>query len=449
MTPLQKEGKNRQDNSDDLFLSEINGFDQEQINEIGNSTIFHGELVKKIDSLFREQQKKTILDELTSIKHPTIFSEEYFIELRKPLYKRVKTSRFHITNPTQNLMKKKQTIPDEFKTEFLMIHHPSFKFVSNLHQKEDILLKQNPGDAHVEIIDCSTIVKNSGAIKKTMKETKESDTSQSKKQDIKVKEKSEGNEYSDICTAALPQSEEDSDKAKIYYLNSKKVDEKKLKEIFEDKVNQIKEKEQKELEKLKRSETKKEQRQREKEEKKLKKLEEKKKKLEANQKNKDEKKKLAEKLKKESEEKKALAEKLKKEAKERKLLQTETKHEESQNQESVALTKGEKRLKKLEAKQKKKEEKEALIKTLETQAQEKKLKKKKTKHGEADEIKHTDMATLIKTEKQQSFVDDEVIKVLRITDDLLGYLPQDVIDKFTKSEDFILYEKVISKYKNK
>ncbi len=291
MPPLQKENKSRQVHSADLFLPAINGLDPEQFNEVENSTVFHGEIVKKIDSLFREQQKKTILDELTSLKHTTLFSEKSFIELRKPLYKKVESSRFQITKPSENLMKKKLTMPDEFKTEFLMIHHPSFKFVSNLHPKEDILLKQNPEDAHVEFIDCSTLAKNSGTIKKTMKETKKSDNSQSKKQDTEGKEKSDDNEYNDICTAALNQYEEGSEKAKIYYLNSKKIDEKKIKEIFEDKVNQLKEKEQKELEKIKRSETKKEQRQREKEEQKLKKLEEKKKKLEANQKKKEEKKK--------------------------------------------------------------------------------------------------------------------------------------------------------------
>jgi len=42
--------------------------------------------------------------------------------------------------------------------------------------------------------------------------------------------------------------------------------------------------------------------------------------------------------------------------------------------------------------------------------------------------------------------DDELIKVLRILDDLLEDLPEAVIDKFAVSEDFKLYEKVFDRY---
>jgi len=104
-------------------------------------------------------------------------------------------------------------------------------------------------------------------------------------------------------------------------------------------------------------------------------------------------------------------------------------------------------LKKLEAKQKKKEEKDILLKTLEKKAEEKKLNKEKINQDEVGEIQHNDMSVFIKSDKEENFVDEDIIKVLLITDDLLGNLPQDVIDKFTQSEDFKLYEKVISKYK--
>ena len=45
--------------------------------------------------------------------------------------------------------------------------------------------------------------------------------------------------------------------------------------------------------------------------------------------------------------------------------------------------------------------------------------------------------------------DEDVAKLLPIIDRLFENLPEDVVDEFTKSEDFELYEKVLLKYKNK
>jgi dipeptide/tripeptide permease len=46
-------------------------------------------------------------------------------------------------------------------------------------------------------------------------------------------------------------------------------------------------------------------------------------------------------------------------------------------------------------------------------------------------------------------VDEDIKKVLKITDELLGNLPDDVINKFAKSQEFELYERVLNKYKVK
>jgi hypothetical protein len=43
-------------------------------------------------------------------------------------------------------------------------------------------------------------------------------------------------------------------------------------------------------------------------------------------------------------------------------------------------------------------------------------------------------------------VDKDLIQLLKITDDLLGKLPDEVIEEFSQSEDFTLYEKVMKKY---
>jgi hypothetical protein len=104
---------------------------------------------------------------------------------------------------------------------------------------------------------------------------------------------------------------------------------------------------------------------------------------------------------------------------------------------------------KLEARQKKKEENEAMAKTLWREAEERKQLKKKARHGEYDELKENVRLKSDETKQTPTFVDDDVIKVLLMTDDLLGDLPEDIIEKFAKSEDFELYEKIISKYKAK
>ncbi len=51
--------------------------------------------------------------------------------------------------------------------------------------------------------------------------------------------------------------------------------------------------------------------------------------------------------------------------------------------------------------------------------------------------------------KETPVLDDEIRRLLNITDDLLGKLPDEVINEFAQSEDFKLYEKVMSKYKIK
>ena len=44
-------------------------------------------------------------------------------------------------------------------------------------------------------------------------------------------------------------------------------------------------------------------------------------------------------------------------------------------------------------------------------------------------------------------LDEETKKLLKILDDLLEKLPEEVVDKFAKSDDYLLYEKVLEKFK--
>lgn len=94
----------------------------------------------------------------------------------------------------------------------------------------------------------------------------------------------------------------------------------------------------------------------------------------------------------------------------------------------------------------------------------KKTKKQKTKKkffsknkdniGEKDKKKKTKQQKTIKfkdhnkiNEKENTFLDEDIKKVLLIADSLLEKLPEEVISDFIKSADFELYEKVINKIK--
>ena len=54
----------------------------------------------------------------------------------------------------------------------------------------------------------------------------------------------------------------------------------------------------------------------------------------------------------------------------------------------------------------------------------------------------------VQTKMQEAaMVDDDLKKLLKVLDQMLGRLPEDVIDQFSKSEDFKLYERVLDRFK--
>jgi hypothetical protein len=116
--------------------------------------------------------------------------------------------------------------------------------------------------------------------------------------------------------------------------------------------------------------------------------------------------------------------------------------------------KEERRLRKLEAKRAKMEAKERKKELKQRKKEEKKLRKMekarmKSKEKGRDE-EGAETKEMSKDEEEESFfLDEDVKKVLLVMDDLLGELPDDVIDRFSKSEDFALYEKIFAKYKIK
>jgi len=179
-------------------------------------------------------------------------------------------------------------------------------------------------------------------------------------------------------------------------------------------------------------------------------------------------KKALEETKKEIEEKKRELEQAKIEAKEKekelikKMIEKEKKRREEEKLRKLEMKKAEIEAKKREKELRKKAKIEEKKKRLEAKMalKEEKLKQKmlekknKEKHEiEKEEEKPPAFNRFVSGKKEtielNPLLDDDVRKVLLITDGLLEKLPDDVIDDFVKSKDFELYEKVIGKYKIK
>jgi len=75
--------------------------------------------------------------------------------------------------------------------------------------------------------------------------------------------------------------------------------------------------------------------------------------------------------------------------------------------------------------------------------------KKNKVQNEKNNSQTPEMDSLFTGKKEDFILDEDVKKILLMTDNLLGKLPEEVIDEFVKSKDFALYEKVINKYKIK
>jgi len=330
---------------------------------------------------------------------------------------------------------------------------PQFKFITS-HEFTKTILDLKPRDEdRIEIIDLSTLTgDNIGAQRlqgltlarrhsseKPVASSKKDSTTQQHHKKIEVidartlKQKT----YEDVFVTAMKQTEEIEKKSQIYYLNSKGHKEQKQKKLddkqsyipvdFDERSKELKEQQQQE-EEQKQQQEQKIQKQLEHEHEKLEKLETKKTKLE---------------------EKKH--EILQKEKKEQKKTITPPKielHTKKQEREQKRLQRIELRKARLEERLRLKKEKQALKEKQKQQH----LKQKGNNKKQQPKKEKTTGFSLFKKEKpapQTNELDDDLKKVLLMTDSLLGELPQDVIDKFAQSEDFELYERVLNKYKLK
>lgn len=508
MPPLQKNKKIKQANQIDTLLLPVTWmvFSRKPISKEKpeESTIdFHLEIINKIDKLLKEHESETFsLDSITE-QQTCNSPEEPPIEVRDPLSKKIGLSEVKLGMKPDDIFTNRETIPEEFKTDLSVINNPNFKFVTTLDFKEDIPQMKETENERIEIIDLGSLSigdvtpqkisililnENHGVKHQTNNSSKnrlDSDKILSKKIEI-IDTKELGNKKCNkVFSKMIQQPKEKERKAQVYYLDSgKRQKESRFKgseserlhipENFEDKLKELEEKE----EDIKRK--KKELKEKEKEAEKLKELEAKKAMIEAK-----EKEKAAKKARRENEAK------LKRREKEQREKEMEEEKKEKLKRQEIGLRekqREEQRLKKIEAKKTviaarekekaaKKAEKEKLAELkrqeMEQRAKEKEAKKSKKititskKHKKGLEVKNPlfffkkekkrghkkklNWGMKKKKDKKQepTLLDEDIKKLLVITDNLLGELPEEVIDKFAQSKDFELYSKVLSKYKIK
>jgi hypothetical protein len=382
------------------------------------SVNLHLELINKVDKLIKEHNSDSFSIKSNLNQEMQVSDNNQTIEKRPGLKRKINLSEIKVKQHNDSLPV--GTIIEEIDPEISFANNHGSKFVANPEITNNFQPMNGSLDARTEIIDLSSFSDeniNSHANNSFINDGKKIDVINTKE----FVEKKSGEE----TKMTLKSPEKSNDKGQANYMkNSGLKEENKTKESgykdsnntsdFENTLKALDEKE-KELKRKKQELLKKE-----KEAKKLRKLEAKKMKLEER-----EKAKAALKAKKEMEIIKKRQEKeLKKKAQE------------------------EERLKKLElqvlAAEKIKKEREAFSTEQQKEEEQQQLEKikveKTTIASKEEEFEKKEESTLL---------DDDIKKLLIITNNLLGELPDEVIDKFVESEDFELYSKVLQKYKIK
>ncbi len=443
----------------------------------------HVDLIKKVDEILTEHKKdhavhEEFFESIVTQQSRTIPFIPTYIEPRMPLTKKVTISTFTPTRPPNMLFRSE--IPQEFHVDLSLGEQSDFRFVHSLepstsfsnYQSVAILPESNKIvlDRVLGNVDVS-VQKNSmgflGIKKRTKDEVARLDKQKNNTEITTLKP------HHSTHTHETSSAKKKKHQKKTEIEQTKKTPEEQKKELELLKQEaKIKEKMVDEKEKeLKRLEI--ERRKKDKEEKELEKLEEKEMYIPLNPNH------LVQELQIKEQEKQMRKEleKQRKDVEEEKLITLEAKQTEKLlKQKQKEMKKQEKR----KEKQKRLDEK-LLSKEIKKHKQAEKhhtkepkgLKEKSTKHGffrkKTDDLvtperslsPHPAKTSLVsepslsvvsekhKGTKDEVSFDEDLCKVLLITDNLLAKLPDDVIESFAQSEDFSLYEKVLNKYRIK
>jgi len=368
-----------------------------------NLVNFHLEIAKKIDNLIAEHEKETSIEESDSVQKEEIESSlASIVEIREPLKKRITISNFKTDIRTEVISNYLNFENKLLRVELSDRTDPGFKFVRNLEEPKDFVYIKNiepnttkDDDFHSKMLggldksDEKTLMGFAHIKIRKKDEVKKLKTEKNKSKQTSPPKKMNG--FTMVKKELEETKKEIEEKKKELELAEKKAKEEKEELKIKKKEKLEKEKEAEKRKKLEIKKAAMEAREKEKEQRKKAKVEERKKKLEA---------KIA--LKEESLRKKALKSKKKKIAKPEK--------------EPVDLLKSKK-------------------------------KKEKTKASPLGF--HHFILGKKEAKEENPILDEDIIQVLKIADELLEKLPEEVIDEFVNSENFALYEKVINKYKIK
>jgi hypothetical protein len=397
---------------------------------------FHVTIVKKIDELLHEHDKETPVDEPTPTEAPHVAPRPP-VEPRPQLGRRpdhIEIDLPHLQEPT---LTKSRIIPNEFKTDPSLGIEPEFRFITSLDSIEHALHLTPQQRPRIEVIDLGDFTTDdiSSHLTTSPTRTKTKEPSRTKKMEVIDMRAFTQQTYKNVFKTALKQNEEIEKKSQIYYMNSAEHKDAKIKnreieqsyvpEDFEERAKILKEQQEKEEQEKQKLEEQL-QKQREKEHEKQIKLEAKKSKPEEKE-----------------------PQKKKERTGHKKGPQPAEHLTKKQLKEQKRLQKIETRKALIEERQRKKQEKRALKE--QQKQQHLKQDKKKTKQ-KLSKTKQSTGFSLFKKEKPaqtSTGLDEDIKKVLMMTDTLLGELPEDVINRFTQSDDFELYERVLNKYKIK
>jgi hypothetical protein len=408
-----------------------------------NSIDFHLTMIKKIDNLLAEHEPETLAAE--SFHAPPIIPAPAPspIEPRPPLNKTLSHRELAWEPSIEPSCTTTRTIPEEFKTELTL--NPEFKFITSQEFKDTIFQIKPPAEERVEILDLSSLFGDNTTFKKTTicttpknhaKEKPRIEDHHHKRIEVIDTRSLKQKIYEDVLNNAMKQTEQSEKKSQLYYLSSKDNSDKKQKKLeieqtyipvdFEERSKELKE-QQNEEEEQKQQQDEKIHKQLEREHEKLEKLETKKAILE--------------------EKKQELKQKEKKPHKKEPQLARTKRETKKQEKEQKRLQRLEIRQARIEEKRRKKEEKRAL----KIKQKQQRLKSKGKEKPQKLTKQKTESKSLFKKEKHPTSLelDEDIKKILLMTDTLLGELPEDVINRFAQSEDFELYEKVMNKYKIK
>lgn len=415
------------------------------------SVDFHLEIVKKIDELLKDTKPKPPTRPLVQ-EQPNRMPPP--VEERSPFARRPGHEEITFDAPASALNRPHPT-PEEFKTDFPLSTNPSFRFITSLDSVEDFVTPRRHDTNKVEIIDLNDL-REKPSLMRIPEESDDDDFATPR------------HVHDDIAflSAMADIQEPAMDRSQLYTLQAKTKD-KDVEYIpdLTERIQQIKQHEQEE-ERHRQEQVAKEKKQRELDEAEQRRRQEKAEAEAQRQKEKEQKKKQ-----KKTEDQKETPTKPKLSLFHRAKPQTPP-------EEPAAKTADDDdeppepeipdepigpATDKLTKKQLKLEAKKAKLETKKQKQREKLLLKEQRKK---DRLK-TKMARQIKKSKPAKHakdtttssqsphdtpatttpdLDDDLLRFLQLTDKLLGQLPDDVIERFANSQDFELYEKIMTKY---